>query len=339
MQSEFRPHPLLRTGHLQTLAGVFLPQRGIEENARQHRVLFDDGDQSALHDDAPASWRPGDRTALLIHGLAGSHASPYMQRIARKLNDRGIRTFRMDLRGCGAALGLARLPYHSGRSDDAAAALRMVAALCPESPTTLIGFSLSGNIALKLLGEAPDNLPANLDCAAAVCPPVDLLQCVQSLARGVNRFYDRHFVRLLVEQVTMQRRLLSDIPALDAKRLPRGVFEFDDAYTAPVCGFGTAANYYRLSSSAQFVPAIKLPTLILAAEDDPLVPSAMFRNLKIPKAVTLFLTDSGGHLGFIGRNNGDPDRRWMDWRVVEWATSESPVISHPVATTVDQAIG
>ena len=93
----------------------------------------------------------------MIHGLAGCHQSPYMRRIAAKLNAGGIRTFRMDLRGCGAGALLARLPYHSGQSADAAAALETIAGICPGSPATLIGFSLGGNIALKLVGE---RLPA-----------------------------------------------------------------------------------------------------------------------------------------------------------------------------------
>jgi len=323
----FQPHPLLPTGHLQTLAGILLPQNVVKEEARQHRVLLDDGDRIVLHDDCPAAWSSGDRTALLIHGLAGSHASPYMQRIAGKLNQRGVRTFRMDLRGCGAGEGLARLPYHSGRSEDAAAGLRKIAEVCPGSPTTLIGFSLGGNIILKLLGESASDLPPQLDRAVAVCPPVDLLHCVQSLARGINRFYDRHFVRLLMAQIETQRRLIPDAPALDARQRPRGVFEFDDAFTAPVCGFGTAANYYRLCSSAQFIPVIRVPTLILAAADDPLVPGEMFAALALPSAVTLHLARSGGHLGFIGRRNGDPDRRWMDWRVVEFASCEPSSLS------------
>ncbi|MGE5193519.1 MAG: YheT family hydrolase [Deltaproteobacteria bacterium] len=316
---DFRPHPLLPTGHLQTLAGIYLSPGARKETARQHRVLLPDSDQIILHDDCPADWQPGARTALMIHGLAGCHGSPYMRRIAARLNDRGVRTFRMDLRGCGAGAGLARLPYHSGRSEDAAAALRKIADLCPGSPTTLIGFSLGGNITLKLLGESPADLTANLDRAVAICPPVDLLQCVQSLARGVNRLYDRHFVRLLVDQVATQRRLIPDAPALDPRRLPRGVYEFDEAFTAPVCGFGTAANYYRLCSSNQFVPQIQVPTLIVAAADDPLIPGEVFTRLRLPPPVTMLLTGSGGHLGFIGRRNGDPDRRWMDWRVVEWA--------------------
>src|SRR5262249_16724822 len=148
----------------------------------------------------------GDRTALLIHGLVGSHLSPYMQRVAGKLNAHGIRTFRMDLRGCGAGAALARYPYHSGRSDDAAASVRKIAEVCPGSSTTLIGFSLGGNITLKLVGELPDELPPNLDSAVAVSPPIDLLHCVESLRRPLNRFYDRYFVRLLLTQVQTQQR-------------------------------------------------------------------------------------------------------------------------------------
>lgn len=317
---EFRPHPLFPTGHLQTLAGLLLPHGRATEQARQHAVVLGDGDQVILHDDCPPAWQAGDRTALLIHGLAGCHTSPYMQRIARKLNLRGVRTFRMDLRGCGAGVGLARMPYHSGRSEDARAALGKIAELCPDSPTTLIGFSLGGNITLKLLGESAGNLPPHLDRAVAVCPPVDLLKCVKSLARGVNRLYDRHFVGLLRQQLGTQQCLIPDAPQLDARYQPRGVFDFDEMFTAPVCGFGTALNYYRLCSSAQFVPEIQVPTLILAAADDPLVPRQMFADLRLSDEVTLNLAPAGGHLGFIGRRNGDPDRRWMDWRVVEWAT-------------------
>jgi predicted alpha/beta-fold hydrolase len=244
-----------------------------------------------------------------------------MWRIADRLNDRGVRTFRMDLRGCGAGLGLARLPYHSGRSEDAVAALAMISVLCPGSPTTLIGFSLGGNIALKLLGESVDRVPSHLDRAMAICPPVDLLTCVKSLARGINRIYDRRFVGLLRQQLDAQGRLIPDAPRLDPRHQPRGVFDFDEIFTAPVCGFGTALNYYRLCSSAQFVPEIRVPTMILAAADDPLVPRQTLTDLRLSKAVKLHLAPSGGHLGFIGRRNDDPDRRWMDWRVVEWATT------------------
>ncbi|HQU44402.1 MAG TPA: alpha/beta fold hydrolase, partial [Pirellulales bacterium] len=166
-------------GHFQTLAGVYLPGRRFVYKARQHRVTLDDGDQIVLHDDCPEGWQPGDRVALLIHGLAGCHQSIYMLRIAARLEELGVRAFRMDLRGCGAGVGLARLPYHAGRSEDAAAALETIARLCPASPVALVGFSMGGNIALKLLGELGEERCGHLDRAVAVCPPFDLLAAVR----------------------------------------------------------------------------------------------------------------------------------------------------------------
>ena len=164
----FRPHPLLRGGHFQTLAGFYLTGRPLAYKAQQHRVALADGDQLVLHDDQPADWQPGDRAALLIHGLAGCHQSSYMPRVAAALEERGIRVFRLDLRGCGAGVGLARMPYHGGRSEDAAAALETLTRLCPDSPVALVGFSMGGNIALKLLGELGDGRCGHLDCAVAV---------------------------------------------------------------------------------------------------------------------------------------------------------------------------
>lgn len=316
--ARFHPHPLLRNGHLQTLAGFYLPNRGIVESASRHHVLLADGDQIVLHDDRPAGWQPGERTALLIHGLAGCYTSPYMQRIARKLQDRGVRTFRMDLRGCGAGAAWARWPYHSGRSDDADAALRKIAELCPGSPCTLVGFSLGGNISLKLSGESADSLPSNLDRVMAVSPPVDLAHCVENLRRRSNRIYDQYFVRMLLRQIDDRRQTKPDGVFPDFAQPPRGMAEFDELFTAPVCGFGTAANYYGCCSSAQFLPRIRIPALILSAADDPLVPSTPLASAAHSAAVQVEITPRGGHLGFISRRSQVADARWMDWRVVNW---------------------
>jgi predicted alpha/beta-fold hydrolase len=336
----FRPHVLFRGGHAQTLAGIFLPGSRFPYRAVQHQVPLDDGDRIVLHDDRPTGWEPGDRTALLIHGLAGCHDSPYMRRIAGKLAAGHVRVFRMDLRGCGAGFGLARLPYHSGQSGDAAAALTSIARLCPGSPATLIGFSLGGNIALKLLGELGKEPCGGLDSAVAVCPPVDLQAAVSRMSRPQNRPYDRYFVKLLLRRVEARRRVIHDAPDVNFARRPRSMWEFDDAFTAPVSGFGTAENYYRRASSARLVPNICRPTLVIAARDDPLVPSVSLESLNCPAAVRIWLTPGGGHLGFIGRRGADPDRRWLDWRIVEWVkrhstsdgavcNAQAPLVSRP----------
>jgi predicted alpha/beta-fold hydrolase len=319
----FEPHPLLRGAHAQTLAGLYLPNEAAPYRARRQLVTLDDGDQLVLHDDCPAGWQAGERVALLMHGLSGSHQSGYMRRIAHKLNGRGVRTFRLDLRNCGAGMGLAKLPYHSGRSEDAAAALRRVAELCPDSPAKLVGFSLSGNVTLKLLGEIEGRPCGNLDSAVAVCPPINLAACCRRLQFGLKRPYDRYFAQTLTRQVGRLGQMAADSPRVRFARAPRTLWEFDDMYTAPVCGFGTAENYYKLSSSAPLVRRIQLPTLILAARDDPMVCSEDFDRLEASPAVVLHMTSRGGHLGFIARAGIDRDRRWMDWRVVDWVTSRA----------------
>ncbi len=319
----FRPHPLLRSPHAQTLAGAFLPSPRYRYRARQHRVALDEGDELLLHDDRPHSWQPGDRTALLIHGLAGCHESGYMRRIAHKLNAAGVRTFRMDLRGCGAGVALARLPYHSGRSADAAAALEAVARIAPQSPTTLVGFSLGANIALKLVGELGEHRCARLDSVMAVCPPIDLAACSRQISLAANRMYDRYFVGLLWRQLHARRRAVRAAAMVRFSRRPRTLWEFDNTFTAVVCGFGTADNYYEQASSQRWVEKIRLPTLVLASRDDPMIPPQALERVNAPANVDIRLADHGGHLGFVGRGRVDPDRRWMDWRVVEWVTAQA----------------
>jgi predicted alpha/beta-fold hydrolase len=330
---EFRPHPLLRNPHAQTLAGTYLPSGRYVECATRLRVGLPDGDAVVLHDDRPDRWHSGDRVALLLHGLAGCHQSTYMRRVAAKLVARGVRTFRMDLRGCGAGEGLACRPYHGGRSDDVRAALEVLQSLCLGSPVTLVGFSLSGNIVLKLLGESPQCLPINLEKAVAVCPAIDLGLCAHSLVGPWQRRYERYFVRSLCRQINVNRRLRPDVPPLEVGRRFKTLIEFDDAYTGPVCGFGTADNYYTTSSSRPHVANIRLPTLILIAADDPLIPIAVFDGLEFPDSVLLHRTQHGGHLGYVGRAGVDPDGRWMDWRIVDWVTAEVAAHSNGAAVT------
>jgi predicted alpha/beta-fold hydrolase len=213
---------------------------------------------------------------------------------------------------------MARLPYHSGRSEDAAAALEEIARLCPQAPTAVVGFSLGGNIVLKLLGEAGNAPPGNLDRGVAVCPPVDLAACVKALNRPLYRSYDRYFARLLWRRLQERRRVAPESATVDFLRRPRGIYEFDDVFTAPVCGFGTADNYYRQCSSLPLLSKIALPAMILAAEDDPLVLASPLRDARLSSATVLHLARHGGHLGFVSRRGVDPDRRWMDWRIVDW---------------------
>jgi predicted alpha/beta-fold hydrolase len=243
------------------------------------------------------------------------------------LGSRGVRVFRLDLRGCGAGLRLARLPYHSGRSEDAAAAIELIEKLSPGSPLTLIGYSLGGNITLKLIGELGERPCGGLDSGIAVCPPIDLAKCAQRIGTRANFLYDRHFVRMLQRSVAVKRRLRPDVPPMPSGRRPCTLREFDELYTAPVSGFGTAENYYRLASSRCRIEEIRRSTLIIAADDDPMIPVELFHDLPRSEHLQVHVAHGGGHLGFIAGNKSgtDGDRRWLDWRILDWVLAlESP---------------
>ncbi len=328
---EFRPHPWLTSAHLQTLAGAFWPTRLRKEKARVHLVPLPDGDHLVLHDDRPANWTPGGRCVLILHGLAGSHRSPPLVRISEKLNQFGVRTFRLDLRGVGAGVKLAQKPYHIGLTEDVAATIAWIAQKCPGSPLTLVGLSLGGNLTLKLMGEAGQRQAAaqtcsvsqTVDSAVAVNPPTDLLACTAKLRRPGARRYDRYFARLLVNQV-VQRQRAHQAPEPFSENRPRTLFEFDEAFTVPVWGFKSAADYYERCSSHHLLSHIAVPALVLATSDDPLVPVETLQSAQKSPLLQLQITDGGGHLGFITAGHLVPDRMWMDWRVVQWILARTP---------------
>jgi predicted alpha/beta-fold hydrolase len=321
---KFRPHPLLRSGHLQTVAAVYLPRRDAPYGARVHYVPADDlppeqgGDQLALHEDRPPAWEPHLPTVLLIHGLAGCHKSAYMCRMTERLAARGHCVFRLDMRGCGAGEGIARLPTHCGRSGDVAAALRFIAAQHPESPTYAIGFSLGGCLLLNLLAEVGNEPVGNLRRAMAVCPPVDLFAVERRFDSPGGRAYDKFFVKKLWKQITDRwLRFPETAPAL-VPREPKRLRQIDETVTAPSGGFASADDYYARTQPGPKLTRIRQNVLIVAAEDDPVVPTAPLVEYAHRGGVEVAVPAGGGHLGFIARSNGDPDKRWLDWRIVEW---------------------
>ena len=190
-----------------------------------------------LHDDRPACWNNGDRAVLMVPGVGGSHESPYMSRIASKLNDHGFRTFRMDHRGFGPGYHLAKQPGHAGRREDTAAAVREIARRCPDSSVTAVGFSMGGNIVLKMLGEAGNRPAGNLDSSVAIAPPIDILSCSLNLLQRANRIYGWGFTRILLRQLARHRPLLEELRRIPLHPLPKTLIEFDDRFTAPLSGF------------------------------------------------------------------------------------------------------
>jgi predicted alpha/beta-fold hydrolase len=318
---DFVPHPFWKGPHRQTLAAYFvgaLRPVPIIEGTRTHHVALDDGDRLALHDDSPTTWRSGDPVCLMIHGLAGCHASAYMVRIARKLLARGVRVFRMDLRGCGAGALIAKYSYHAGRTDDLEQAVAAIRAVCPGSPMGIVGFSLGGNLVLKWLGERGDAASSLVARAVAVSPPIELERCVRALSRGWGPLYDRYFARLLWRQLQQRRQRLPDLAWPNGLRRPSGLFDFDARYTAPLGGFASAEDYYARSSAASLIPHIAVPTVVIASRDDPIALGNCWDGVNRPSVLVLKLTNLGGHLGFWECRVGDSDGFWMDRQVVSW---------------------
>ena len=323
----FEPHPLVRGSHAQTLVGAYLPTRHRRYQATRRTVTLADGDALVLHDDCPPRWRPGDRSALLIHGLGGCHESGYMRRIAHKLNTRGVRAFRMDLRGCGAGAALARLPYHSGRSEDAAAALEAIAELAPRVAHD-VGWLLAGRqhhaqaawrarrTTVRKPGSRNGGLPADrpgglLEADLAVgqsvlrsllraAPAGPIADALPAGARRGGRVAGPTSDDAVgVRQPVHRRGLrLRHGGGLLSRRLERAV---DRAHSNADAGAGFARR-----SAGPLRGAGRKP--------------------KPPPVVKIVLTESGGHLGFIGRRGVDPDSRWMDWRVVDWVSQAAPAI-------------
>jgi hypothetical protein len=244
----------------------------------------------------------------------------------------------MDLRGYGAGFPLARHPVHAGRSEDAAAALDYVIDLCPDSPVHLVGFSMGANIVLKLAGELGELAPANLASVMAVAPPIDLIECSRNMQRPVNRLYDRRFLKSLLRHIRLRNALVPGALARPLDPPPRRLVEFDNRFTAPLSGFADAEDYYTRASSGALLRHITVPTLILSAANDPIIPIKPFETASYSPTTKLLITPCGGHLGYVGRGGRDPDRRWLDWRVVEWIESQAgqtPV--HPDQPTLPAA--
>ena len=181
--------------------------------------------------------------------------------------------------------------------------------------------SLSANLLLKYLGEEGSRVPSDVHRAIAINPPIDLARSVRTLEHRLNRGYDQHFVKALIHHVRQQSIHRSDFAALPDP-LPRTLFDFDDRFTATHGGYSDAAAYYHHSSALPRIPHIQVPTLILTAADDPLVPVEMFHEQRTswPQPVQLAITRGGGHLGYVGYSHRDHDARWLDWRVVEFVT-------------------
>jgi predicted alpha/beta-fold hydrolase len=286
-----------RGPHLQTICANYLPSPVPALPWERIRLDLGDGDALALR------ALPGSSGVAvhLFHGLGGSADGHYLTRAAARFHAQGHAVLAVNHRGAGEGAGWARNSYHSGSTRDLSAALRFGRARFPGALQVAVGFSISANMLLLLLGRGGEDLP---DRAIAVNPPVDLEACSRRLVVGFNRCYDWYFVRKVRHDVLGR-------PGAQPLAPTRTLRAFDALYTAPAAGFPSRDAYYAQCSSGPHLAGIRVPTVILTALDDPFAPGGDVLKCALGPGVQLHAEATGGHMGYLSRNL--EGFRWLDY--------------------------
>jgi predicted alpha/beta-fold hydrolase len=285
------------------------------------RRYFDVDAESRVVADCHWQRRPWEHATLLaLHGLNGSSDAHYMRGLAAKAFERGLNVVRLNQRNCGDTEHLSAGLFHSGLTADAAHVLHELSELDRLPAVAVAGYSLGGNLALKLAAEYGHHPPPTLRAVAAVSPIIEIGECVRALERPGNRLYQWNFVKDLKRR--MRRKNRARPGRFDLRRLAgvRTVREFDETYTAPHFGFRDADDYYHRASASRIIERIAVPALIITAEDDPFVPSMAFHDPRLGgnARVDLRLCKHGGHCGFVGPSSAADDGYWAENQIMDF---------------------
>jgi len=315
IRSEFRPHPLLRNPHLQTL-GPFLLRSPPEIPLRVERMETPDGDFIDI------GWsgeqNAGAAIAVLIHGLTGGFQSKYLRGLTQRLSAKGWRIAILLLRGAGEPNRTQRL-YNHGDTADLRWLWQQLRAREPGVRLASVGWSLGGNVLLKAMSEEGDSALPERAVAASV--PFRLHECVERLRRGFSRIYQQRMLGDLKKAVQLKHQKVPVPPGVDlpATLRAKDFFEFDQYYTAPLNGYRDAHDYYQRAACGQYLGLIRRQTLVINSLDDPfMTPDIVPRETQLAPQVTLELAHTGGHVGFVAAGTGGRMEYWLESRIADW---------------------
>lgn len=345
----FTPRRFLRNGHLQTIAGNFLPRVDrlpvpeavlVEvEPATESRIASKVLCHCHWQVEAGRGERP---TVLIVHGLEGSSNSQYVIGNANKFWQAGCNIIRMNMRNCGGTELMSPTLYHSGLSGDVLAVMQYFVARYGLESVALVGYSMGGNLVLKLAGDLGSEPPEELHSVVGVSPAVDLGPSADALHDPLNRLYERKFLRALLRRFRYKASLF---PGRYDETLTLGIRslrEFDDRITARYSGFTGATDYYTRAAAARVIERITVPTLILHATDDPFVRLTAETRAKMLQNphITLIETDHGGHCAFLEEPNetASYDGYWAEHMLLRFVLEHAPAVAVSEADDADAGL-
>jgi hypothetical protein len=316
---DFVPHRVFQRGDTQTLAAYLWPLRPRDRTGDEERLFQVESDSQVL---ARCRWQSEHTkhpTIVMWHGMEGSTASTYMVSTAEKAFRDGFNVVRVNYRNCGGTEHLSPTLYHGGLTDDLRAVINELIKIDHLSRILVAGFSLGGNMVLKLAGEYRESPPPEVLGICAISPSVDLRASTSHMAQRRNWIYHQDFLRRLKNRLRRKAKLFPDLYDISRLDSIHNIQQFDDHFTAPAFGFADARDYYAKASALSLIQRIRIPTLIIHAEDDPFIPFAPLRDPSIAANpyVLLTATKQGGHVAFLSANAGE-DRFWAENRLVDF---------------------
>src|SRR5207248_1838931 len=328
---DFVPHRVFQRADTQTRAAYLWPLRPRDRTGDEERFFQVEPDSQVL---ARCRWQAdrAEHPALVMwHGMEGSTASAYMVSTAEKAFRAGFNVVRVNFRNCGGTEHLSPTLYHGGLTADLRVAIDALVKTDRLPHIFVAGFSLGGNLVLKLAGEYGDNPPPEVLGICAVSPSVDLGASTTNMAQRRNWIYQQDFLRRLKNRIRRKAKLFPDLYDVSGLGQVRSIEEFDDRFVAPAFGFADARDYYSKASSLPFIERIRIPTLIIHAEDDPFIPFAPLRDPSVAANpyVLLMATERGGHVAFLSANSEDEDRFWAENRLLEFCNLVAGAVARP----------